>query len=427
MSSFFSEMQLGTEFKCGCGKTHSISTRDIRIGPGVCNEIDDCLAVCGIRGNVLWIYDENTFRAAAGCMPTGSVDKFIFPGEGVLAADEQNLERLRKEIKPSHSALIAVGAGTINDLVKVAAFERALPYIVIATAPSMDGYLSANAAILGNGVKKAVYGLKPPIAVIADTVLMASAPAEMIKAGLGDAIAKYISISEWYMNSAIRGEAFCQNIAEKQRKSLSAFLHACESETTDSPVLMSALMGILLETGIFMQMTGNSFPASGGEHCISHAMEMTGYARCGHAPSLHGLQVAAGTSIVLKLYRSFLNENSEYDFIAGDIAGIYGQHIEDWKAYGIDMSGIISEKIDLIESCRSDFAVMKSEAHLTYLNNMLADSGRIAEVFDKFKLPCNAKNLGLAEKEFDFAVAHAVDVRKRLSIIDLFYASCKNK
>ena len=154
-------------------------------------------------------------------------------------------------------------------------------------------------------------------------------------------------------------------------------------------------------------------------------MEMAGYARCGHAPSLHGLQVAAGTSVILGFYQSFLNENTEYDFMSGDIAGIYGKHIDDWKLCGVDLSGIISEKIDLIKSCRRDFAVVQTDEHLNYLNKMLADSSRIVKIFDKFKLPRNASDLGLSESEFDFAAAHAVDVRKRFGIMDLFYASGK--
>ena len=61
----------------------------------------------------------------------------------------------------SADALVAVGSGTINDLCKYAAAKDGKPYVVFATAPSMNGYTSMNAAITVDGHKKTLPAATP--------------------------------------------------------------------------------------------------------------------------------------------------------------------------------------------------------------------------------------------------------------------------
>src|SRR6185437_13115511 len=83
----------------------------------------------------------------------GRIDGIRLP-RGVHA-DDAAVEHVRAASTDA-DALIAVGAGTINDLTKCAAARDGKPYAVFATAPSMNGYTSANAAITIDGHKRSL-------------------------------------------------------------------------------------------------------------------------------------------------------------------------------------------------------------------------------------------------------------------------------
>ena len=79
------------------------------------------------------------------------VDSVVLPGQP--HADATTVANLRHACADA-DALVAVGSGTINDLCKYAAAQDGKPYAVFATAPSMNGYTSKNAAITVDGHKK---------------------------------------------------------------------------------------------------------------------------------------------------------------------------------------------------------------------------------------------------------------------------------
>ena len=105
------------------------------------------------------------------------------------------------------SSVTAVGGGTINDIAKLAAFRRGLPYAVIPTTPSMNGYTSGIAAILQAGVKTTISS-RVPVACLADLTLLQAAPARMIAAGLGDMVSRPVSLADWYLSHRLLGTEY---------------------------------------------------------------------------------------------------------------------------------------------------------------------------------------------------------------------------
>lgn len=145
--------------------------------------------------------------AAAG----SDVEKVIVPdGEhGTPICDDTTFGALLthlREVKPA--ILAAVGSGVINDLCKWTSYELGIPYVVVATAASMNGYAAANVAATVAGVKILIE-TRPPMAVVVDPGIIARAPHEMISAGFGDTIAKYQSNTDWLMNHLLLDEYHC--------------------------------------------------------------------------------------------------------------------------------------------------------------------------------------------------------------------------
>ena len=128
-------------------------------------------------------------------------------------------------------ALIAVGSGTINDLCKYAAAQDGKPYVVFATAPSMNGYTSMNAAITVDGHKKSLPAATP-LGVFIDLEVLAAAPARMIRAGLGDSLCRPTAQADWLLSHHLVGTPY--------RSAPFALLADDESTLFDAPEALAA-------------------------------------------------------------------------------------------------------------------------------------------------------------------------------------------
>ncbi|MFA6135086.1 MAG: iron-containing alcohol dehydrogenase [Phycisphaerae bacterium] len=204
--------------------------------------------------------------------------------------------------------VVPVGSGVVCDLGKWLAFDRCVPFVPFATALSMNGYTSANVAPTIDGVKTLLRAAAPQ-AVVASPKVLAAAPYEMTASGLGDVLAKSVSSADWYLNHALFGDYYCQAAVD--------LIARIEPLYTDRPgdllwrrgEAMEALFHALLLTGVAMTMAGSSAPASGGEHMISHSLDMlAGVDGRGH--DLHGRQVGVGTVLCAELYRRVLEIES---------------------------------------------------------------------------------------------------------------------
>ena len=91
--------------------------------------------------------------------------------------------------------IISVGSGVINDIGKILSNVTGRKYIIVGTAPSMDGYASATSSMSMDGLKVSLNSRCADV-IIGDTNILRQAPEHMLKAGLGDMLAKYVSIAE---------------------------------------------------------------------------------------------------------------------------------------------------------------------------------------------------------------------------------------
>lgn len=225
-----------------------------------------------------------------------------------IIADEQTLVQLFMEITDDIDVLVAVGSGTIHDVVRFVSFKMNKPFISVPTAASVDGFTSRGAPLILRGVKQTVQ-VSAPIAVFADLDILVEAPAEMTAAGFGDILGKYTSLFDWKISHLIGQEPFDQKAADITRNLLEAcVLHVEEIANRDAKGI-KILMQSLIESGLVMLLLGYSRPASGGEHHLSHYWEME-FLRNEASQLLHGAKVGVATAIIADLYKGMFQKTT---------------------------------------------------------------------------------------------------------------------
>ena len=196
---------------CSCGKDHRCDIRHVVIGK---DAISSLRKLTDDYRSLLIVADENTF-AAAGDKTLAAIAgrhsrSVIFPGSPILIPNEDAIARITQELS-GIDLIIGIGSGVIQDLCKYVSFYHRIPYFIVATAPSMDGYASTGAAMILDGMKVTV-SANVPAAIIADTAVLKNAPMDMIQAGYGDIVGKYSALNDWKLSHIVNGEYFCRYI-----------------------------------------------------------------------------------------------------------------------------------------------------------------------------------------------------------------------
>ncbi|MBW2278994.1 MAG: iron-containing alcohol dehydrogenase [Deltaproteobacteria bacterium] len=298
---------LGFSTDCSCGRTHAIDTRFAAIRRGAIEEVVPFVRDIG-RELSLVIVEDRVTRQIAGDRVVELLESDghrvarceVPDGAGGRPhADENRLELVEAALEGTDAA-VSVGAGTINDLTKLASFNRSLPYVTVATAPSMNGYTSAIAAIMRAGVKRTVE-CHQPYAVVADLEILCRAPLELVAAGLGDLESKPTSTADYRLGGFLRDEYYCSApeavVFEAERRAAESAAGLKDGD----PEAIAALSEALILSGLSMKLAGSSSPASGGEHLISHHWDMTANDE-NRVEFWHGSQVGVATIVTATLY-----------------------------------------------------------------------------------------------------------------------------
>jgi len=261
---------------------------------------------------IVLVVDENT-RKAAGEKLNNMLENYEFKitiielkpnkHEQVIA-DEQTLIKLFLEMPNDTDIIVAVGAGTIHDVVRFASYKMAIPFISVPTAASVDGFTSKGAPLIIQGFKN-TFQTASPIAVFADIDVLKEAPHEMTAAGFGDIIGKYTSLLDWKISSLIANEPYNQLAADLTKQSLEACVSNVQEIANRSDYGLSILMQSLIESGLVMLVLDYSRPASGSEHHLSHYWEMD-LLKKDAKQLLHGAKVGVAVSIIIDLYKQLI-------------------------------------------------------------------------------------------------------------------------
>ena len=254
---------------------------------------------------VFIIADRNTYKAAGekvcNILKESNIcfSKYIYMTD-TLAPDEKTVGDVIMHYDSSCDIIIGVGSGVINDIGKIVSKVAEKPYIIVATAPSMDGYASATSSMEVSGLKVSLPNRCADV-IIGDISILKNAPERMLKSGLGDMLAKYISICEWRISNIINGEYYCEEVAELIREALRSCVLNAKGLLSKNETAVKAVFEGLVLGGMAMEFAGLSRPASGVEHYFSHIWDMRGL-EFGTDTDLHGIQCAIATLYASRLY-----------------------------------------------------------------------------------------------------------------------------
>ncbi len=289
---------------CPCGRCHDVAIDDVVIGKGVISRIPEFVKKYGaVRPFIL--ADVNTFAAAGSqvCAVLNEASipysRYIFP-QKALEPDEYAVGTAVMHFDPKCDLIISVGSGVINDIGKILSNISGRKCIIVGTAPSMDGYASATSSMSMDGLKTSLNSRCADV-IIGDTDILKNAPEHMLKAGLGDMLAKYVSIAEWRIAHIITGEYYCEEVAQLIRDALKKCVdNAAGLLKRDEEAIRAVFEGLVIG-GVAMAYAGVSRPASGVEHYFSHVWDMRGL-EFGTKIDLHGIQCAMATAKAVRLY-----------------------------------------------------------------------------------------------------------------------------
>ena len=335
--------------------------------------------------------------------------------DGQPYADAQTVEALRRACG-GVDALIAVGSGTINDLCKHAAAQDGKPYAVFATAPSMNGYTSKNAAITVDGHKKSLPSV-PPVGVFMDLAVLSAAPARMVRAGLGDSLCRSTAQADWLLSHHLFGTPYRRAPFALLAEDEPALLDDPEALLRGDADAMRSLARTLILSGLGMTICHGSYPASQGEHLISHYIDM--FSPPGRAAHFHGEQVAVATLTMARI---------QEEVLAAGPPGLQTEPItcaELQRRFGAEIG----------ESCWKEFDAKRmtpdAQARLerrmagnwedirASVGGAMLPSERIHAVLQRAGCPISPADIGLTPAFYSTAVRNARYLRDRYTFLDL--------
>jgi glycerol-1-phosphate dehydrogenase [NAD(P)+] len=298
---------MDTSFPCVCGRKHTIPMKYLISQKGAVGQVGSITDKLGITGRGALIYDrkieETVVNAIAKKIGDQGLEVRLFPyGDGgeKISPEIGNAERVVAQVRTKADYLVSVGSGVISDLTKYAAHILELPYHLIATAPSMNGYTSSMAALTDRGIKGTLL-IKPASAIFADIGVLQDAPLPMIRAGLGDIVSKSVCNADWKLSHLVKNTYFCTVPFRITDKSEPLYLGAAEEIGDRSEEGISILTDGIMRSGASMTIIGTSTPSSGAEHFLSHYWDLRALME-GREKELHGVQVGVATLIILGFY-----------------------------------------------------------------------------------------------------------------------------
>lgn len=239
---------------------------------------------------------------AAG-VPTA--EPYVLPARPRPYAAYEGVAPIAALLEDRDTIALVVGSGTLNDLAKRASAERDRPYLVVATAASMDGYGAFGASLTLEGYKQTL-SCPAPRAVVADLDVLVDAPADMTASGYGDLLGKVTAGADWMLADAAGVEAIDPHAFALVQQPLRASIAAPSALAAGDRAALEALVEGLIMSGIAMQVYAASRPSSGSEHQFSHLWEMEGLGRDLDPPLSHGFKVGLGSIAVAALYERLL-------------------------------------------------------------------------------------------------------------------------
>jgi len=405
---------------CKCGKEHKFSSQ-IVIENKAIQKLPDLLS--DVKSAFIFA-DNNTYIAAAknviDILEKAGIKtkKYVFSCEN-LEPNESSVGLAIMNFDPAVDVVIGVGSGVINDISKIVANVSQKKYVIVATAPSMDGYASATSSMTVEGLKISLNSKCADI-IIGDLDILCCAPIKMMASGLGDMIAKYISICEWRISNLINDEYYCEDVAGLVRSSLKKCVDNAKGLLNRDENAVKAVFEGLVICGAAMKFAGVSRPASGIEHYLSHIWDMRG-AEFKTPVEFHGIQCAVGSFISFGLYEKLksirpdrqkaLKYAENFDFSK------WSEEMRLFLGKGAEAMIALEEKEGKYNlkkhEKRLDIIIDKWDEILKVIEQELIPISELEELFDMLNLPKTMQEIGIEDEILPMTFKCAKDIRDK--------------
>jgi glycerol-1-phosphate dehydrogenase [NAD(P)+] len=424
-----------SEQRINAALQEATDTRDVKIEAGALASVLDVFRDNFGEARAVVIADGNTFEVAGKEVQRRledaehtTVEPYVFPAEPPLYAEYSNIEKLRDSLREHDAIPVAVGSGTLNDIVKRSSHECERPYMCVGTAASMDGYTAFGASIEKDGLKQTL-SCPAPRAVVADLEILQRAPENMTASGYADLLGKVTSGADWLIADALG--------VEKVDPTGWSLVQDHLREWTDSPAelregdrqAIEHLVEGLIMSGLGMQSYESSRTASGAEHQFSHLWEMEGLGKDADPPLSHGFKVGVGSVAIAALYELLL----ECDLGDLDIEALQDswptreemersvreQHTDPELEEGAveqTLAKYISsdELAGRLELLREVWPELRER-----VREQLMPAERMKEMLEAAGCPTTPVEIGLGWEDFEATYARAQTIRKRYTVLDL--------
>lgn len=424
------EQYIARNIDCDCGKQHRSRVETIVIKKDVINnKLIDFLKENNYT-KLTVVCDKKSYSVAgkdvcAALDNAGIAYKLHKFAAEPLAPDEHAIGNLLMGLAPDCDIILAVGSGTIGDICRFVSAMVGKEFCTVGTAPSMDGYISGGSALIYNNLKL-TFETHTPKAVFFDPDTLANAPRDMVAAGVGDLLGKVSCLTDWRLSKIVNGEWHCEFISDIVEAAIDKTVTARDGIAAKDSEATATLLEALLLSGVCMDFAGNSRPASGCEHHMSHFWEMR-YLLENRPAVFHGAKVGIGTVIALKAYEYVASLNPDFE----KIKNMPRESFENWeKNVKKAFLGASDEIIALEKKCGKN-SKEKLEARLASIEanwdkiKVLAGSTRgsalVKDILLQLDAPTLPSDIGVDREMAREAIMYAKEIRDRYTVLQLLF------
>jgi glycerol-1-phosphate dehydrogenase [NAD(P)+] len=280
----------------------------------------------------------------------------------------------------------------------------------------MNGYTSVSAAITEHGHKKSLPS-HSPLGVFLDLEVLSRAPLRMIRSGLGDSACRSTAQADWLLAHLLFGKTY-RSAPFRLLEADEAMLFAKAGALVAGDIgAMEVLARTLVLSGLGMTICGGSYPASQGEHLISHYIDMLGDPSW--PASLHGEHIAVTTLTMARLQQAMLDSAppaiSPTPVTEQTVIDHFGPELgaSCWQAFA-------KKRLDAGAARSLSETLAKSWADIrAALKKVIRPLKEIEAAFKAAGAPMSSADIGVPADFYRRAVIQAREIRDRYTFLDL--------
>jgi len=264
--------------------------RNVVVGHGVIDEVAAAVGELHLTGRPL-VVTSPTPQSVAGEVVAEQLAR-LGPEPRTVVVETASFDALERvldvaeEVEPGY--FVGLGGGKAIDIAKMAADDRAQGFVSIPTAASHDGIVSGRGSVPEGDTRHSV-AAEPPVAVVADTAILAEAPWRLTTAGSADIISNYTAVRDWELAHRLKNVEYSEYAGALSRMTAELLVERADYVKEGLEESAWIVVKALVSSGVAMSIAGSSRPASGAEHLFSHQLD-----RLVPNAALHGHQVGVG-------------------------------------------------------------------------------------------------------------------------------------